>query len=186
MGGNNAWWQRCRSGIFKFVYLLSPARPWTPAIAVVLALAARSTSSTAFRILTAAAAVILFLYISVDVARSLWEPDRGPQDPLRSSPAVPIRPFHAVLAAVLAVIYTFLILGILISFLIMRNLWVYLIISPFVFLTACLVAWHNVRLWSYQGAEYEQMLNDEKELIAEKDRLKKMRLPASHWEHPQN
>ena len=182
--GSSAWWASGRSLLARISYLISPWRPWAPPTAIALAYLARLTNSMLLRGLSSLAAFILFLLVSVDAARSLWEVDRGPVNPLRHSEKAPVTPFHAVLAATLAFIYAFSIIGILASLFIVPPLWVFLVIGPFVFAAAGLVAWHNVRLWAFQGAEYEEMLKEAQRERAENERLKEMRRPSSSWEGP--
>jgi hypothetical protein len=153
-------------------------------VAISFAFLARQTDSMILRGLSSVAALILFLLVSVDAARSLWEVDRGPWDPLRHSAKVPVTPFQMLLAAALGFIYAFSIIFLLASFLILPSWWVLLMISPFVLAAAGLVAWHNVRLWSFQAVEYEEMLNEEKRVHDEDERVKQMRASASNWDGP--
>ncbi|HZS29239.1 MAG TPA: hypothetical protein VFB76_18580 [Candidatus Angelobacter sp.] len=176
---DNLWWANGRSLLTRIGYYTSPWRPWTPAAAIVLAYLARQTGSVILRGISAVAALILFLLVSVDVAQSLWEVDRGPWDRQRYFPKVHVTPFQILLAAALAIVYALSILFLLASFLILPSWWVFLIISPFVFVVAGLVAWHNARLWSFQAVEYEEMLKDEQSVLAENERLKQMRRPES-------
>jgi hypothetical protein len=88
----------------------------------------------------------------------------------------------------MAAIYTFLILGALqplVSILVRPSLWTIVVTIPAIFLIACLVAWRNVRLWSYEAEEYGDRYTEQQNELAEKERLKKMRLPSSYWDHPQ-
>lgn len=173
--GGSSWWANGRSLVTRISYFTSPWRPWAPAAAITLAFLARQTDSMILRGLSSVAAFILFLLVSADAARSLWEADRGPLDPLRHSEKAPIMPFHLVLAAALALVYTFSIIALLASFFILPPLWVFLVISPFVLVAAGLVAWHNVRLWAFQSVEYEEMLKEEQRVRTENERLKQMR-----------
>jgi hypothetical protein len=182
--GSSAWWASGRSLLARISYLSSPWRPWAPPAAIALAYLARLMDSMILRGLSSLAAFILFLLVSVDAARSLWEVDRGPVNPLRHSEKTPVTPFHVVLAAALAFVYSFSIIGIFASFLIVPPLWVFLLIGPFVFAAAGLAAWHNVRLWAFQGTEYEEMLKEAQRERAENERLKQMRRPISSREGP--
>lgn len=175
----NPWWANGRSLLTRIGYYTSPWRPWTPAAAIALAYLARQTGSVILRGISAVAALILFLMVSVDAARSLWEVDRGPWDRQRYLPKVHVTPFQILLAGVLAVIYALSIFFLLASFLILPSWWVFLIISPFILVVAGLVGWHNARLWSFQAVEYEEMLKDEESVLAENERLKQMRRPSS-------
>jgi hypothetical protein len=53
-----------------------------------------------------------------------------------------------------------------------------------VFLLACLTAWRNSRLWYCEATEYEELLTENQKELAEIEKLKKMPLPGSFWEHP--
>ncbi|HET9283557.1 MAG TPA: hypothetical protein VFR24_16495 [Candidatus Angelobacter sp.] len=181
---DNSWRASGRSLLTRIGYYTSPWRPWTPAAAIVLAYLARQTGSVILRGISAVAALILFLMVSVDAARALWEVDRGPWDRQRYLPKVHVTPFQILLAGVLAVIYALSIFFLLASFLILPSWWVFLTISPFILVVAVLVAWHNARLWSFQAVEYEEMLKDEQSVLAESERLKQMRRPSSSWEAP--
>jgi hypothetical protein len=174
-GDGGDWRTSGRSLLARISYFISPWRPWAPAAAIALAFLARQTGSVVLRGLAAVAALILFLLVSVDAARSLWEVDRGPWDPLRHSAKVPVTPFQLVLVAALGFIYAFSIIFLLASFLIVPSWWVLLMISPFVLGAAGLVAWHNVRLWAFQSVEYEELLKDEQQALAENEHLKQMR-----------
>jgi hypothetical protein len=173
--GGSDWRASGRSLLARVSYYISPWRPWAPATALAFAYLARQTGSVILRALAAVAALILFLLVSVDAARSLWEVDRGPWNPLRYSTKVRVTPLHLVLVAALACIYAFSIIFLLASFLILPSWWVLLVISPFVFAAAGLVAWHNVRLWAFQSVEYEELLKDEQQVLAENEHLKQMR-----------
>lgn len=173
--GSNALWMSGRSLITRIGYYTSPWRPWAPAAAIGLAFLARYTNSIILRGLSSVAALILFLLVSVDAARSLWEADLGPWDRRRYLPKMRVGPFQILLAAALALIYACSIMFLLASFLILPSWWVFLTISPFVFIAAGLVAWHNVRLWAFQSVEYEEMLKDAQQVEAENERVKQMR-----------
>ena len=181
---SNTLWASGRSLLARISYYISPWRPWTPAAAIALAFLARHTDSAILRGLSSVAAFILFLLISIDAARSLWEADRGPWNPLRHSANAPITPFHVALALALTLVYSFSIIFLLASFFILPSLWVFLVIGPFVLVAAGLVAWHNVRLWSFQSIEYEQLLKDEDQVRAENERMNQMRLSGSNMEGP--
>lgn len=180
----NSWRTSGSSLLTRIGYYTSPWRPWTPAAAIALAYLARQTDSVILRGISAVAALILFLMVSVDAARSLWEVDRGPWDRQRYLPKVHVTPFQILLAAALTVVYAVSIFFLLASFLILPSWWVFLTISPFILVMAGLVAWHNARLWSFQAVEYEEMLKDEQSVLAERESLRQMRRPSSSWEGP--
>jgi hypothetical protein len=52
-----------------------------------------------------------------------------------------------------------------------------------VFLVSCLIAWRNSRLWYCEATEYEELLTEQKNELAEIEKLKKMRRTSSFWEH---
>jgi hypothetical protein len=176
------WWE-------KMLLAFSVGRSWAPLFSAGLACGASFIPWAVPRVAATGAALALFLIAAADIARSLADPDRGPSDPLRPRRKVPVTFFQLVLAGALAAIYSFLVLGALqpfISIVTAPAAWTTAICIPAVFVVACLTAWHNVRLWAYEGAEYEEMLEEEKNALAEKERLKQMRLPPSSWEHPRS
>jgi hypothetical protein len=173
----------------KALLFFSLRRPWAPLLCAGLASGASFIPWAILRVAITGAALALFMIAAADIARTLAEPDHGPFDPLRPSRKVPVTFFQIALAGVLTLIYTFLVLGALqpfVSILTDRAAWAGAISLPAIFVVSCMVAWHNVRLWSYEGAEYEEMLEEEKNALAEKERLKQMRLPPSYWEHPRS
>lgn len=182
---SSAWWTNGRSLLTKIAYFTSPWRPWAPAAAISFAFLARQIDSIVLRGLSSVAAFILFLLVSTDAARSFWEADRGSWDPLHHSAKTPITPFQVVLATALALVYAFTILFLLASFFIVPPLWVLLVIGPFVLVASALVAWHNVRLWTYQSIEYEELLKEEKRVQDENKRMKQMHASGSDWDAPQ-
>jgi hypothetical protein len=162
-------------------------KPWAPLCSAALAYGASFVHSPLLRITTIGVALLLFLIAATEIAGHLLEPDRGPISPLRHSERVPVTPLQVILTWAMASIYTFLILGALepiVAALARPTLWTIVIVAALVFPLCCLVAWRNVRLWSYEGAEYEELLNEEKNALAEKERLKQMRRPSSSWEGP--
>lgn len=172
------WWQ-------ELLLIFSLRRPWAPVLCAGLAFAATYIQATTIRWTVAGVAVILFLIAGVDVARCLVEPDRGPTNPLRPSPRVPVTPFQVVLAGALGAIYAFLVLGALqplVFILTGPTWWTLAVIAPATFVIACLVAWRNVRLWAFEGAEYEDLLKERQNEMAEREKLKQMRLPNSYWD----
>src|SRR5262249_14937081 len=108
-----------RSLLARISYYISPWRPWTPAVAIALAFLARHIDSAIVRGLSSITAFVLFLLVSIDAARSLWEVDRGPWTRLRHSWKAPFTPFHVALALALTFVYTFSILFLLASFVIL-------------------------------------------------------------------
>jgi hypothetical protein len=159
---------------------------WAPALSGGLAFGVSFIQSTFLRFTTAGAAVFLFLFVAADVARSLWEPDLGPSNPLSQSRNAPVSPMQVVVAGFLALLYSFLLLGALrplILTLRMPSLWTMAFAVSTVFLVSCLIAWRNSRLWYCEATEYEELLTEQKNELAEIEKLKKMRRTSSFWEH---
>jgi hypothetical protein len=159
---------------------------WAPALSGALAFGVSFIQSTFLRFTTAGAAVFLFLFVAADVARSLWEPDLGPSNPLSQSRNAPVSPMQVVVAGFLALLYSFLLLGALrplILTLRMPSLWTMAFAVSTVFLVSCLIAWRNSRLWYCEATEYEELLTEQKNELAEIEKLKKMRRTSSFWEH---
>jgi hypothetical protein len=159
---------------------------WAPALSGGLAFGVSFIQSTFLRFTTAGAAVFLFLFVAADVARSLWESDLGPSNPLSHSRNAPVSPMQVVVAGFLALLYSFLLLGALrplILTLRMPSLWTMAFAVSTVFLVSCLIAWRNSRLWYCEATEYEELLTEQKNELAEIEKLKKMRRTSSFWEH---
>jgi len=168
-------WLRLR----QVPFLLSLKHPWAPVLCAGLAYGASYIPMPPIRWTVTGVALLLFLVAGIDVGLCLVEADRGPFNPLRPTLRVPVTLFQVVLTGALGAIYAFLILGALqplISILTGPSWWTLAITVPLSGPIACLVAWRNVRLWAHQGAEYEDMLNESKNALAEMERLKKMRL----------
>ncbi len=184
----DGWQPEWRDQRQQLFYAFSPLRPWLPLLSTALAFGASFIQWNILRVATTAAALILFVFLAADVGRALLEPDRGPCNPLRHSQAVPITPLQVLLAGALGVVYTILIccaLHGLIYTLAFHLAWASVIAIPAVLLIACLTAWRNVRLWSYQSDEYVELLQENRNELDEIERLKKMRLPGSSWDHSQ-
>lgn len=177
--------QGWRSRIRQLYDAAQPFMHWAPALSGGLAFGASFIQSTSFRLITAGVAVFLFLFVAADVARSLWEPDRGPSNPLSKSRNAPISSMQVVVAGFLALLYSFLLLGALrplILTLKMPSLWTMAFTIPGVFLVSCLAGWRNSRLWYCEATEYEELLTKNQNELAEIEKLKQMRLPNSYWD----
>ncbi|HEY2496059.1 MAG TPA: hypothetical protein VGK24_03230 [Candidatus Angelobacter sp.] len=151
---------------------------------IILAFGASFIPWTIIRFTLTGIAIILFLLVAIDVAQSMLENDPGPYDQRNPVPVAKITPFQVVLAGVLAVIYSVMIFAAvrpLISTLTMPSRWTIAFTIPAICFVSGLVAWRNVRLWFYEAAEYDELLTEEKNALAElieKERLKEMRLPS--------
>jgi len=192
--GNISNWQEYHGPgwISRLRQLYDAAQPllhWAPALSGGLAFAASFIQSASFRLTTAGVAAFLFLFVAADVVRSLWEPDRGPSNPLSKSRNAPVNPIQIVIAGFLTILYSFFLLGALKPLLLtmrMPSPWTMAFAIPAVLLLACLTAWRNSRLWYCEATEYEELLTENQKELAEIEKLKKMRLPSSFWEHPRH
>lgn len=189
MGDISNWQEYNAQGWgFRLRQLYDGAQPfmhWAPALSGGVAFGASFIQSASLRLITTGAAVFLFLFVAADVAHSLWEPDRGPSNPLSKSRNAPISPMQVVVAGFLALLYSFLLLGALrplILTLKMPSLWTMAFTIPCVFLVSCLAGWRNSRLWYCEATEYEELLTENQNELAEIEKLKKMRLPNSYWD----
>lgn len=111
--------------------------------------------STPLRILAYALGTAFAVLIAIDLASGLLESDDQDRHHHtgRIQTLVPLSPFQFVLAAIQAIIYTFLIftgLGPATPFI--------FLIPVFVF--SVLAAWRNVRLWYLQGTEFASRIYD--------------------------
>src|ERR1051326_8539153 len=88
-----------------------PFMHWAPALSGGLAYGSSFVQSASLRLTTAGLAVFLFLFVAADVARSLWEPDRGPSNPLSKSRNASVSLMQVIIACFLALLYSFLLLG---------------------------------------------------------------------------
>jgi hypothetical protein len=192
--GNISNWQESHAPGWnsRLRQLYDAAQPffhWAPALSGGLAFGASFIQSTSLRWITACVAAFLFLFVAVDVVRSLWEPDRGPSNPLSKSRNASVNPMQIVIAGFLTIFYSFLLLGALkplILTLRMPGPWTMAFTIPIVLLLACLTAWRNSRLWYCEATEYEELLTENQDKLAAIEKLKKMRLPSSFWERPKH
>lgn len=105
-------------------------------------------------------AVVLFLLVIADFARSRLEKDtsytslQGPPD------VVPVTPVQVGFAIVLAAIYTGMIAGGLRFLFFPAGLGI-LVILPCTFILSFLAAWRNVRMWYRHAMDYEQALKED-------------------------
>lgn len=135
-----------------------------------LVIAAGFCSSRALRLLCLSVAIILFLFVTADFARSLL--DKEPADASEDRPAKdnPVSTAQIFLSFILAAVYFGMIFSGLYTLLISSRL-VLLVMTPAVLVFSGLAAWHNVRLWYRQGEDYEEVLKEETTL------LQKLRVP---------
>jgi hypothetical protein len=147
-----------------------PLRPLMPFIASALTVGAGICSSRPLRVLLLSLAIVLFLYVAADVARSMLDKETGYASYQGPPKHLPVTPFQVVLAAALAVIYSFMILEAF-KLLFLPSGYGLALIALGVFVLSFLAAWRNVRLWWREGADYEQALKEEAQMS------RKLRIP---------
>lgn len=139
---------------------LLPLQRFAALIASALTLASGFCSSRPLRLLCLSVAVLLFLTVAADFARSLLdhEPDGTTQPDLYNLAVTPPQIF---LTAIVACVYAAM-MFIGLSTVIASSGIAFFVISPGIVVLSSLAAWHNVRLWYREGEDYEQVLEEEK------------------------
>lgn len=136
-----------------------PLRRFTALIASALTLASGFCSSRPLRLLCLSVAVLLFLTVAADFARSLLdrEPNGATQPNLYNLPVTPPQVF---LTGIVACVYAgMMFIGL--STVVTSSGIAFFVISPGIVVLSSLAAWHNVRLWYREGEDYEQVLKEE-------------------------
>ena len=144
--------------------LYLPLERFTPFVASALTLVAGFCPSRSLRYFCLSMAVVLFLVIAADLARSLldenlnkpahWASDQGPPK------EIPVTLFQVVLTVALALIYASMIFAGL-HILFVSSIFLSVVMAAGVLVLSTLAAWRNVRLWYLEGADYEQALKEE-------------------------
>jgi hypothetical protein len=147
-----------------------PIQPLTPFIASGLTLGAGFCSSHPLRVLLLSLAIVLFLYLAADLAQSLLDRETGYASYLGPPKTIPVTAAQIELATVLALIYFFMIFEVVKLFILPSGIGLVLVILGILVLSS-LAAWRNVRLWWREGADYEQALKEEAQM------LHKLRIP---------
>jgi hypothetical protein len=139
--------------------VLLPLQRFTALIASALTLASGFCSSRPLRLLCLFLAVLLFLTVAADFARSLL--DREPNVSAQPNPdSIPVTPPQVFLAAIVACVYAgMMFVGL--STVVASSGIAFFVMSPGIVVLSSLAAWHNVRLWYREGADYEQVLKEE-------------------------
>lgn len=139
--------------------VLLPAQRFTALIASGLTLASGFCSSRPLRVLCLLVAVLLFLTVAADFARSLLDREpTGATQPSRYT--LPVTPPQVFLSAIVACVYgAMMFLGL--STVVTSSGIAFFVISPGIVVLSSLAAWHNVRLWYREGEDYEQVLREE-------------------------
>jgi hypothetical protein len=138
---------------------LLPLRRFAAFIASGFTLASGFCSSRPLRLLCLLVAVVLFLTVAADFARSLLdrEPTGTPQTSLYNLPVTPPQVF---LSAIVACVYAAM-MFVGLSTVVASSRIAFFVISPGIIVLSSLAAWHNVRLWYREGEDYEQVLKEE-------------------------
>jgi len=141
-----------------------PLQRFTPFIASALMLVAGFCPSRSLRYLCLSAAVLLFLFVVADLARSFldkdlnkpphWASDQGPPE------KIAVNASQVLLTAVLALIYAGMIFAGLHT-LFLSSAFMFLVMTLGVLVLSSLAAWRNVRFWYREGTDYEQALKEE-------------------------
>ncbi len=105
-------------------------------------------------------AVILFISVTADFARSLLEKETSYASLQGPPQAVPVTPIQIVFATLLAGVYTCMISAGLRLLFLPGGLG-FLVMLPCTFVLSFLAAWRNVRLWYRHAIDYEQALNED-------------------------
>jgi hypothetical protein len=145
-------------------------RPLAPFIASLLTLGAGFCTVRPLRIFLLCLALILFLEVAADFARTLLDRETGYASYQGPPQTVPVTFAQVALAAALALIYFCMIFAGLKLLFLPSGLGLVAIILGVVVLSS-LAAWRNVRLWWREGADYEQALKEEAQMS------RKLRIP---------
>jgi hypothetical protein len=105
-------------------------------------------------------AVILFISVTADFARSLLEKETSYASFQGPPQVVPITPMQIVFATLLAGVYTCMISAGLRLLFLPGGLG-FLVMLPCTFVLSFLAAWRNVRLWYRHAIDYEQALKED-------------------------
>jgi len=142
-----------------------PLQRFTPFVASALTLVAGFCPSRSLRYLCLSIAVVLFLVIVADLARSFldrdlnkpahWASHQGPPEKIAVSGS------QVLLTAALALIYAGMIFAGLHT-LFLSSAFMFLVMTTGVLVLSGLAAWRNVRFWYREGADYEQALKEER------------------------
>lgn len=136
-----------------------PLQRFAAFIASGLTLASGFCSSRPLRLLCLLVAVLLFLIVATDFARSLLdrEPSGATQPNLYKLSVTPPQVF---LTAIVACVYAAM-MFIGLSTVVASSGIAFFVITPGIMVLSSLAAWHNVRLWYCEGEDYEQVLQEE-------------------------
>ena len=137
----------------------APIERWYPLIASALTLVSGFCKGP-LRFAILSLAILFFLSVAADFARSLLEKDSGYASVQGPPSITPVTPLQFILAPLFAVIYSCMIfVGLRLLF--FPSGFGFLVILPCIFVLSFLAAWRNVRLWYRQAIDYEQALNEE-------------------------
>jgi uncharacterized membrane protein len=139
--------------------LSAPLERWYPLIASALTLVSGFCKGP-LRFAILSLAILFFLSVAADFARSLLEKDSGYASVQGPPTITPVTPLQIILATLFAIVYSFMIFaGLHLMFFPASP--GFLVLLPCIFVLSFLAAWRNVRLWYRQAIDYEQALNEE-------------------------
>jgi hypothetical protein len=133
--------------------------PWYLLIASALTLASGFCKGP-LRFALLSVAVILFISVTADFARSLLEKETSYASLQGPPQVVPVTPMQMLFAALLAGVYTCMISAGLRLLFLPGGLG-FLVMLPCTFVLSFLAAWRNVRLWYRHAIDYEQALKED-------------------------
>lgn len=139
--------------------LSAPLERWYPLIASVLTLLSGFCKGP-LRFAMLSLAILLFLSVAADFARSLLEKDTSYASLQGPPKVVPVTPLQIVFATMFACIYTGMIFAGLHLLFLPAGLG-FVVMLPCTFVLSYLAAWRNVRLWYRHAMDYEQTLSED-------------------------
>lgn len=137
-----------------------PLRHLAPFAGSGLVVTAGFCSSRPLRFACLSVALILFLFVTADFARSLLDRSTGNASYQGPPKHIPVTPSQVFFTLIVAAAYFFMIFAGLHGLFETSGV-VFFAMAPGIFLFSTLAAWRNVRLWYRDGADYEQALKEE-------------------------
>lgn len=150
-----------------------PLQHLAPFLGSGLVVTAGFCSSRLLRFSCLSVAIVLFVFVTADFARSLLDTETGDASydrPAKDDAATPSQVFLTFILA--ATYFCMIVLGLYGLFVSSRFISFVMIPAALVF--SALAAWRNVRLWYRQGADYEEALKEEAV------QLEKLHIPPTH------
>jgi hypothetical protein len=132
---------------------------WFPLVASALTLLSGFCKGP-LRFTILAIAIVLFISVAADFARSLLEKETGYASFQGPPKVVPVTPIQIALATLFACIYTGMIFTGMHLLFLPAGLG-FLVMLPCTFVLSYLAAWRNVRNWYRHAMDYEEALNED-------------------------